>query len=68
MPLQIKNFETDIEVTKAPEFKAKLISTMTYKDGRTLKTVLSEENYEKLKIQPLKQGIPSNNKSNLLMF
>ena len=51
-------FETDIEAAKTPEFKAKLISTMTYKDGRTLKTVLSEENYEKLKIQLLKQWIP----------
>ncbi len=41
-------FETDTEGATSPEFQAKFMAALTYSDGRTLKSALSEDTYNKL--------------------
>ena len=51
-------FETDVIKVSEPEFANKTLSMALYHDDRTLKTVLSENTYEKLKKEASNFGLP----------
>lgn len=41
-------FETDLQKLQNPEFQQRMLAGLTYKNGKTLKNVLSTQTYEKL--------------------
>jgi uncharacterized protein YbaP (TraB family) len=51
-------FETDIQKMQTPEFQKKLLSKVSYSDGRSLKTVLNEATYQELELHLSNRGIP----------
>lgn len=51
-------FEVDPAELQAPDFAMRLMAESVYRDGRTLKTVLSKEAYEALAEQGRKSNIP----------
>lgn len=51
-------FETDMAALKGSEFQQKMLSMMTYTDGRSLKDDLSPESYAKVEAHLTQRGIP----------
>jgi uncharacterized protein len=58
-------FETDIAAANKPEFSLKVMQSMMYKDGRTLRSVLSPEVWQKFQRFVAERDIPP---AALLMF
>ncbi len=52
-------FETDMAVLNSPAFGQKLMSAMSYSDGKTLKSELSPEVYAKVTQRLTSKGIPA---------
>ena len=51
-------FEVDPALVQSPEFAIRLMAESVYRDGRTLKSVLSAEAYEALSQQAKKSNLP----------
>lgn len=51
-------FEIDPAATQDPAFALQLLAAASYSDGRTLKSVLSDEAYRALEAQGKKSGLP----------
>jgi uncharacterized protein YbaP (TraB family) len=51
-------FEIDPAEMETPDFAARLMAESVYRDGRTLKTVLSEEAYQALAAQGVQSNLP----------
>lgn len=54
-------FETDITGLEQPAVQFKLLEAMTYQDGNTLKTELSEPTYQQLSEFLTERGLPAGN-------
>lgn len=55
---QILVFETDIQAMQSPEFQQKIMASMLYSDGISLKQVLSDTTYQLLSQHLSSRGIP----------
>lgn len=51
-------FEIDPSAVESPEFATRLMAESVYRDGRTLKTVLTEEAYAALAAQGTQSNLP----------
>ncbi|SET20701.1 TraB/GumN family protein [Thalassotalea agarivorans] len=51
-------FETDLDATTDPQFQAKMMQMISYQDGRTLDSELTEETYKRLKAFTDSREIP----------
>ncbi len=51
-------FETDMQKLQSPEFQQRLMSMVTFTDGRTIQSVLNEGTYRRLEQHLSSRGIP----------